>query len=478
VPIRMEILISHQPLWTIGDKQFGIFYWCKILCQAKQSNFFITLPENCTRGTVHFNPGMILVVDDNQENLFSLRTLLGLHNFTVDTASSGEEALKKILQHSYSLIILDVQMPDMDGFEVAEATSGYSKSKDIPIIFLSAVNTHKKFITKGYQSGGIDYITKPFDPEILLLKVKTFYKLSEQTRQLNNLEVSLREEIEFRKEAEQVLEKRVTERTRELMDSNRQLERRTEELKTTNQRLAQSNNELQQFAYIASHDMQEPLRKIQTFSAIILNRHTEDRSQLEFYLNKISLSATRLRTLVSDLLAYSGIQTEFKFVKTDLNKLMHECLEDLEIRLHDQACDIVLGALPEIDVIPSQIKQVFQNLLSNALKFSRKDRRCKIQIRADFVTEKRTDAEALSDGPFCRISISDNGIGFDPQFAHTIFEIFQRLNSREVYEGTGIGLSIVKKIVENHGGIISASGAENEGATFTIVLPVKHNPAL
>src|SRR3954453_11711288 len=116
---------------------------------------------------------MILIVDDQKENIFSLKSILEIHKFMVDTAASGEEALKKILKNTYSLIILDVQMPGMDGFEVAEAISGFSKSRDIPIIFLSAVNTDKKFITKGYASGGIDYITKPFDPDILILKVKT-----------------------------------------------------------------------------------------------------------------------------------------------------------------------------------------------------------------------------------------------------------------------------------------------------------------
>jgi signal transduction histidine kinase len=145
---------------------------------------------------------MILIIDDKPENLFSLKTILSLHSFTVDTAESGEEALKKVLKNSYSLILLDVQMPGMDGFEVAEAISGYSKYRDIPIIFLSAASTEKKFITRGYTSGGIDYITKPIDPDILLLKVKTLYKLSEQTRQLNEMQDILRSEIEFRKQAQ------------------------------------------------------------------------------------------------------------------------------------------------------------------------------------------------------------------------------------------------------------------------------------
>jgi signal transduction histidine kinase/CheY-like chemotaxis protein len=151
---------------------------------------------------------MILIVDDRPENIFSLKTILELHSFPTDTALSGEEALKKTLKQSYALIILDVQMPGMDGFEVAEALSENSHTKDIPIIFLSAANTEKKFITKGYSSGAIDYIVKPIDTDILLFKVKTFYKLYEQKRELNVVQENLKLEIEFRKKAErQVLEK-------------------------------------------------------------------------------------------------------------------------------------------------------------------------------------------------------------------------------------------------------------------------------
>jgi signal transduction histidine kinase/DNA-binding response OmpR family regulator len=146
---------------------------------------------------------MILIVDDKKENLLSLKSLLSVHSYPVDTADSGEEALKKVLKNNYALIILDVQMPGMDGFEVAETISGYSKTEDTPVIFLSAVNTDKKFITKGFHSGAIDYITKPIDPDILLLKVNTLYKLYEQKRQLNEMQISLRSEIEFRKKAQQ-----------------------------------------------------------------------------------------------------------------------------------------------------------------------------------------------------------------------------------------------------------------------------------
>src|ERR1700743_2943371 len=138
---------------------------------------------------------MILIVDDKPENIFSLKTILELHSFPTDTAISGEEALKKILKKPYALIILDVQMPGMDGFEVAEAISGYSKTADIPIIFLSAVNVSKEFITKGYASGGRDYLVKPFDTDILVLKIRTFIRL-------NQVQQSLEKEIEQRKIAE------------------------------------------------------------------------------------------------------------------------------------------------------------------------------------------------------------------------------------------------------------------------------------
>jgi len=403
---------------------------------------------------------MILIVDDNRENIFSLKALLNLHQFDVDTASSGEEALKKILLRSYALVILDVQMPEMDGFEVAEAISGYSKSKDIPIIFLSAVNTHKQFVTKGYSSGAIDYVTKPFDADILLLKIKTFYRLSEQTIRLNALEKSLREEIELRKKAEAILEMKVDERTREL--------------KRTNQRLEQSNLELQQFAYIASHDLQEPLRKIQTFSSIALERYLDDRSKLKTYLDKIYSSAKRLRDLVTDLLNYSRINAEEIFVRTDLNWLVDDVLSDLEYP--GRAAPIIeIASIPPVEVIPSQMRQVFQNLFANSFKFAKDDEVCKITVTAERINSKSPDAPASPIGDYCRITIRDNGIGFSDAYNQKIFEIFQRLNTREAYAGTGIGLAIVKKVIDRHDGIIAAQGKEGYGATFIIVLPLKHH---
>ncbi|MFT3751124.1 MAG: response regulator [Agriterribacter sp.] len=154
---------------------------------------------------------MILIVDDRPENIFSLKSTLELHSFAVDTASGGEEALRKTLKNNYSLIILDVQMPGMDGFETAEFLAGNKTTKDIPLIFLSAVNTDKKFITKGYASGAIDYIVKPIDPDILLMKVRTFDRLYRQNRELNAMQQELQKEIVFRKKAQQEIQNKARE---------------------------------------------------------------------------------------------------------------------------------------------------------------------------------------------------------------------------------------------------------------------------
>lgn len=152
---------------------------------------------------------MVLIVDDNQNNIYSLKKLLESNDFEVDTAISGEQALGKALKNNYSLIILDVQMPDMDGFEVAETLAGYSKTKETPIVFLSAVSTEKRFITKGYKSGGIDYVTKPIDPEILLLKVKTFYNLQENNLAMKRTQQNLELEVKGRRESQATMKSQI-----------------------------------------------------------------------------------------------------------------------------------------------------------------------------------------------------------------------------------------------------------------------------
>lgn len=396
---------------------------------------------------------MILIVDDKQENIFSLKTLLEINKFKVDTALSGEEALKKVLKNTYALIILDVQMPDMDGFEVAEAISGNKKTQDTPIIFLSAVNTEKRFITRGYVSGGIDYLVKPFDPDILLLKVHTFCRLFEQTQELNRIHKSLKEEIEERKKIESELEKRVQERTLELVQSNKELET--------------ANNELRQFAWVASHDLQEPVRKIKVFSLIIKEKYGLTDDKVAGYLDKVISSSERMMKLIHDLLNYTELSNTQVSSFVDLNKVVDDVLVDLELLIKEKKARVTVSKLPTLEIVKIEAVQIFQNLISNALKYSKAGVPSLIDIKSELLADDIDSASQL-----CRITISDNGIGFDETYMNKIFNMFQRLHGKSEYEGTGIGLAIVKKIIEKHDGTITAKSRENEGATFIITLPL------
>jgi signal transduction histidine kinase/FixJ family two-component response regulator len=506
---------------------------------------------------------MILIVDDKKENIFSLKSTLELHGFVTDTADSGEEALKKVLQHDYSLIILDVQMPGMDGFEVADAITGFKKTQDIPIIFLSAVNTHKKFITKGFESGAVDYITKPVDPDILILKVRNFQKLYEKTKALQETEKALTEtvkeleltlesipqiaftarpdgsidsvnqywflysesphvfphshpdahplsqqwldaiqtnqpiekevrlreikngdyrffllratpiivqeklvkwvgtftDIHHQKSINEILEQRVAERTQELLNINRELEI--------------SNHDLQQFASVASHDLKEPLRKIQFFGNLMKERLSLDPGNSN-YLDKIIQSSSRMSSLISDLLNFARLSEADVFEAVDLRIVINDILTDLELIISEKNARLEIGKLPVVEVAAGLIRQLFQNIISNALKFSKEGNQPVIKIASITVDGMSAEAKENNKGQFTKIEISDNGIGFEEKYLEKIFTLFQRLNSRDQFEGTGIGLAIAKKIVEKHNGFITAKSNPGEGSTFIIILPLKH----
>lgn len=410
---------------------------------------------------------MILIVDDLSENLLSLKRFLELHSFSVETASSGEEALKKVLKQTYALIILDVQMPGMDGFEVAETLTGFSRSKDTPIIFLTAVSIDKRFVTRGYASGGIDYIAKPVDPDILLLKVKTFYKIFEQKKALKDAQEQLKLEIEFRKKAEA-----------QLNTFNTQLEQRvairTDELRQTNEMLERRNEELQQFAYVSSHDLKEPLRKIRIFSDILGNRFIKDNPEAREYLDKIEASSSRMTALIEDILNYSKLSSQNDHVPVDLNESMAAALSDLDMLVADKNAVITADKLPTIHSGQRQMHQLFLNLLGNALKFARPGVPPVIHVGCELLTEKSFTAQPVKDKPpmYCRISVQDNGIGFEERYLAKMFTIFQRLHTLHEYQGSGVGLSIVKKIVENHEGLVTAKSKPGEGATFIVILPI------
>jgi two-component system sensor histidine kinase/response regulator len=367
---------------------------------------------------------MILIVDDTPENLISLKKVLEKHNFEVDTASSGEEALKKVLKNAYVLIILDVQMPGMDGFEVAEAISGYSKAKETAIIFLSAANTGLNFITKGYSSGGLDYITKPVDMNILLLKVKTFYRIYEQSRKLIEIQEALLEEIEFRKKAE----------------------RKKDE-----------------FISIASHELKTPLTSVKGYVQL-LERSVDkgDIPTVKRHLEKAQLQLDKLNDLIADLLDISKIESgKLKFNKKsfDLDLLMESIMEIIH-QSNPEFRIIKTGAISQpVFADEMRIEQVIVNFLTNAIKYAPGTDEVHVHLAVD--------------GDRVLVSVKDFGIGIHPEQQNNVFDKFYRVEETAIhFQGLGIGLYISAEIIRRHGGTLGVNSVFGEGSEFYFNIPL------
>jgi PAS domain S-box-containing protein len=242
-----------------------------------------------------------------------------------------------------------------------------------------------------------------------------------------------------------------------------------EELEMRIEELNRSNQELEQFAYVASHDLQEPLRKVRAFGdRLVLKYKDALGDEGRNYIERMENAATRMQVLIDNLLNFSRLsRSKEPYIKVNLEELVKSVLSDLEISIEQKKAHIVINELPVIDAIPSQMRQLFQNLLSNALKFSSKEKEPVIILGSEQFTDEY--GEEMS-----RIRVIDNGIGFDEKYADRIFNIFQRLHGRNEYEGTGIGLAVCKKIAENHGGSITAESEPGEGSTFVITLPLEH----
>ena len=251
---------------------------------------------------------------------------------------------------------------------------------------------------------------------------------------------------------------------------------RTLQLQQLNEALETSNHDLQQFASIASHDLQEPLRKIHMFTRHIAEQYEAGMpEEAKAYFRKIIRSTDRMRSLIIDILNFSRLSAEKSyFRRTDMNRLLQDILEDFEVMIREKQAEITVPDMPELDIMPGQFRQVLHNLLSNALKFTRPEVAPIIRFEVARLAEKSFDSPRTPDGPWCLISVQDNGIGFEEQFASTIFKLFQRLHSKDRFEGTGIGLAITKKVIERHDGMITVHSREGEGTRFDIVIPVHH----
>ncbi|HBZ25485.1 MAG TPA: chemotaxis protein CheR [Rikenellaceae bacterium] len=277
----------------------------------------------------------------------------------------------------------------------------------------------------------------------------------------------LKKEIRERRTEKLRLEKAVDERTRELKEANQSLENK-------NRELLNMNKELEAFTYVSSHDMQEPLRKLQTFAGIILEKESQNLSDNgKDYFRFMQQSAERMQQLIQDLLTFSRVSAaERKFETIDLNTIIAEVKRDFKEEIAEKQAVIEMKESCKVHIIPFQFRQLMHNLIGNALKFSNPKTPPLIKIISrNFKNENLEIEGLLPQKEYCHISITDNGIGFENEYSTKIFEVFQKLHSKDEYKGSGIGLAIVKKIVDNHKGLITATGELNKGATFNIYIP-------
>lgn len=410
----------------------------------------------------------ILLVDDREDNLLSMETILEADGYKFVKASSGRQALKILLsEFDFALILMDVKMPNLNGFETASLIYEREKLKHIPIIFITANNYGEENIFKGYRTGAVDYIYKPINPELLRAKVSVFVELYRKNHQLLLQEQKLK-----------AINKTLQNEIRERETSEEKVKELNRQLLKNIDRLESANKELDRFAFMASHDLQEPLRKILTFSDRLRGKCTTLDTDSINYIDRIQKAAGRMQALIEDILTFSKLSVEEDtLVSSDLNELVKEVLSDIEGKVQEKKAEIQVNKLPSLPVNPNLIRPLFYNLITNALKYSKKDVPPVIRIRsetgpnANFTNGKEPQVK------YCRIYVEDNGIGFEQEYAEQIFGMFKRLHPGTEFEGTGIGLALCKKIVEKHNGFISAKSKPNVGSTFIIALPMKAETA-
>ena len=408
----------------------------------------------------------ILLVDDREDNLLSMETILEADGYQFVKANSGKQVLKILLSDiDFALILMDVKMPNLNGFETAALIYEREKLRNIPIIFITANNYGEENIFQGYRTGAVDYIYKPINPSLLRAKVAVFVDLYKKNQRLIIQEQKL-------KTTNLNLENEIKERTA----SEEKVKELNKQLLENIARLETANKDLDRFAFMASHDLQEPLRKIRTFSDLLQVQYSNSLDEEgKKHINRIHNAAQRMQALIRDLLTFSKISDEkIAFVKSDLNEVIQDIIKDFETTIAQKKVRVIIEPLPKLNVNPGLMRPLFYNLISNALKYTKSQGTPEIIIRSETSTiAEPVNGTAAKNKTFCRIYVQDNGIGFDQKYGEQIFEMFKRLHGNSEFEGTGIGLALCKKIVEKHNGFISALSKENDGATFIVSLPVK-----
>lgn len=382
----------------------------------------------------------ILLVDDAPGKLMAHASVLEDLGQNVIKACSGREALEQLLKQDFAVILLDVNMPDMDGFETAAMIRQRPRFEHTPILFVTAYNTTDLDRLKGYDMGAADYIFLPVIPGVLKAKVRVFVELARQRRIIERQAQALRSQ-------------------------NEQQQRQIQVIQELNHKLGSANEELEAFSYSVSHDLRSPLRAMQGYAHALLEDFgpTLDQEACE-YLRRIERAALRMDALVRDVLAYTRLaKADVQVEPVDVEAIVQEIVRDNPSLAQSGASVIIKAPLWPVLGHEACLTQCLSNLLENSAKFVPPDRSPCISVRTE-----------IHDGRV-RIWVEDNGIGIDPSHHARIFQMFGRVHHSNSYEGTGMGLTIVKKAVERMGGLIGLESALGEGSRFWIELPAIHS---
>ena len=370
----------------------------------------------------------ILTVDDRSQNLYVLERLLITLDVDVFKAASGAEALGLILEHDFCVAIVDVQMPEMDGYELVELMRGNERAATLPVIFVSAIYSDEYHHRKGYNAGAVDFMSKPFNPEILLGKVRVFIDLYKQRQNLQAL---------------------------------------IEKLDMAYLQLGIVNRDLDQFAQSIATELRAPLRAIDGYTRILLEDYLDGLpADGKECLHNVHKSAQKMEHMIQELLEFARLGIlPLQRQRVLPGELAKEALSELLASEPGRSVSITLADLPQVEADPVLLKQVFTNLLSNALKFSRDRQETLIEVSVYPLDDKIV------------YFVRDNGIGFDVQHADNLFGVFQRLitpstaNVADEYAGIGLGLARTRRIINRHGGQIWAESEPGKGAKFCFTLP-------
>jgi two-component system sensor histidine kinase/response regulator len=377
----------------------------------------------------------ILLVDDQPANLVALEAMLQGLGQNLIKAESGREALKWLLTHDFAVILLDVKMPEMDGFETAALIRQRDKSRHTPILFLTAADNTQTQAVRGYAVGAVDYLVKPVVPEFVRSKVAVFVELAKK----NEL---LRRQAELLARSEQA--------ARELAEARAELVRDLEH----------KNRELESFSYAVSHDLRAPLRRIDSFSRAVLESQGDRLDEAgQRFLSRVREASQQMSQLIDDVLYLSKVtRAELRDQEVDLSSLATLALARLQEAEPTRQVDIKIRPAVVVTGDGQLLRIALENLLENAWKFTAKEPSARIEFGVTQVAGEPT------------YFVRDNGAGFDMIYADRLFGPFQRLHPQTEFPGSGIGLATVQRIIYRHGGRVWAEGLIGQGATFQFTL--------